>query len=35
MVIGPDGSGWVLDIGGLADDDNDQMIHAVPARPSI
>jgi hypothetical protein len=32
MVIGPDRAGQLLEIGVLADDDNDYAIHAMPAR---
>lgn len=33
MVIGPDQSTQLLEVGILADDDNDYVIHAMPARP--
>lgn len=33
MIIGPDESGRLLEIGVVADDDNDYVIHAMPARP--
>jgi hypothetical protein len=33
MIIGPDETGRLLEIGVLADDDNDYVIHAMPARP--
>lgn len=33
MIIGPDESGRLLEIGVVADDDNDFVIHAMPARP--
>ncbi len=32
MLIGPGQSGQLLEIGVLADDDNDYVIHAMPAR---
>lgn len=32
MIIGPDESGRHLEIGVVADDDNDYVIHAMPAR---
>jgi hypothetical protein len=32
MIIGPDEGGRLLEIGVLADDDNDYVIHAMPAR---
>jgi hypothetical protein len=32
MIIGPDQSAQLLEIGVLADDDNDYVIHAMPAR---
>lgn len=33
MIIGPDETGRLLEIGVVADDDNDYVIHAMPARP--
>ena len=33
MVLGPDQAGRLLEIGVVADDDNDDVIHAMPARP--
>jgi hypothetical protein len=33
MIVGPDESARLLEIGVLADDDNDYVIHAMPARP--
>ena len=33
MVLGPDQSAQLLEIGVLADEDNDYVIHAMPARP--
>lgn len=33
MVIGPDQSAQLLEVGILSDDDNDYVIHAMPARP--
>jgi hypothetical protein len=33
MIIGPDESGRLLEVGIVADDDNDYVIHAMPARP--
>jgi hypothetical protein len=33
MIIGPDETGRLLEIGVLADDDNDYVTHAMPARP--
>lgn len=33
MVLGPDQAGRLLEIGVMADDDNDYVIHAMPARP--
>ncbi|MFN6121979.1 MAG: hypothetical protein ACK5CE_20425 [Actinomycetes bacterium] len=33
MVLGPDQAGRLLEIGVVADDDNDYVIHAMPARP--
>ena len=33
MVRGPDQSAQLLEIGVLADEDNDYVIHAMPARP--
>ena len=33
MIVGPDQSAQLLEIGVLADDDNDYVIHAMPARP--
>lgn len=33
MIIGPDESGRLLEVGVLADDDNDYVIRAMPARP--
>jgi hypothetical protein len=33
MIIGPDESGRLLEIGVVADDDNDYVIYAMPARP--
>lgn len=33
MIIGPGETGRLLEIGVLADDDNDYVIHAMPARP--
>lgn len=33
MIIGPDETGRLLEIGVVADDENDYMIHARPARP--
>jgi hypothetical protein len=32
MVIGPDQAAQLLEIGVLADDDNDYVIHSMPAR---
>jgi hypothetical protein len=33
MIIGPDETGRLLEIDVVADDDNDYVIHAMPARP--
>ena len=33
MMLGPDQSAQLLEIGVLADEDNDCVIHATPARP--
>jgi hypothetical protein len=33
MTIGPDEAGRLLEIGVVADDDTDDVIHAMPARP--
>ena len=33
MLLGPDHSAQLLEVGVLADDDNDYVIHAMPARP--
>lgn len=33
MIIGPDATGRLLEIGVVADDDNDYVIHAMPTRP--
>lgn len=33
MIIGPDQRGELLEVGVLAADDNDYVIHAMPARP--
>jgi hypothetical protein len=33
MIIGPDETGRLLEIGVVADDDNDYVIHAMPTRP--
>lgn len=33
MIIGPDEAGRLLEIVVVADDDNDDVIHAMPARP--
>lgn len=32
MFVGPDQTGRLLEIGVIADDDNDYVIHAMPAR---
>lgn len=33
MIVGPDQAAQLLEIGVLADDDNDYVIHGMPARP--
>ena len=33
MLVGPDRSARLLEIGVLVDDDNEYVIHAMPARP--
>ena len=33
MLVGPDHSARLLEIGVLVDDDNEYVIHAMPARP--
>jgi hypothetical protein len=33
MMVGPDQAGHLLEVGVLAADDNDYVIHAMPARP--
>ena len=33
MMLGPDQSAQLLEVGVLAGDDNDYVIHAMPARP--
>ena len=33
MIVGPDETGRLLEIGVVADNDNDYAIHAMPARP--
>ena len=33
MIIGPDETGRLLEIGVVGDVDNDYVIHAMPARP--
>lgn len=35
MLVGPDHAGRLIEVGVLADDDNDYVIHAMPARPKF